>query len=157
MSFVLLVVFAFLTKPILESSMVKGKLGFFKTYFIFGGLLTLAVAFLIMFVTINSVADMGGGGASFKLVGVTKAILTVASLYYLMLALALYNISKMTRSYSVKLACYFFISVLILAAATGLFFSLINTIVYMVLVFLIYKYIWKQDIHQALTSTVIRR
>ena len=157
MSFVILVVFAFLTKPILESSLLKGNMGFFKTYFIFGGLLTFAVAFLIMYFAINSVADNGGNGAAFKLAGVSKAILTIASVYYFMLSLALYNISKMTRSDSVKLACYFFISVLILAAVTGLFFSLVNTAIYMAVVFLIYKYVWKQDIHQVLTSIVIRK
>ncbi|MDY4350075.1 hypothetical protein [Pectobacterium brasiliense] len=60
MSFVLLVIFAFLTKPILESSMVRGRLGFFKTYFIFGGVVTFTVMFLVMYFVMNDIADMGG-------------------------------------------------------------------------------------------------
>ncbi|MFP9443901.1 hypothetical protein [Pectobacterium brasiliense] len=154
MSFVLLVIFAFLTKPILESSMVRGRLGFFKTYFIFGGVVTFTVMFLVMYFVMNDIADMGGRGAVFKLKSVTKALLTIASFYYLMLSLSLYNVARRKSTYVVKLACYLFIFVFIFTAITGIFFSFVNSFIYIVLVFLIYRFVWKQNFSQVLQSTV---
>jgi len=140
MSFVLLVLFAFLTKVILESPLVKGELGFFKTYFIFGGVLTFAVAFVIMYFGILNVSDLGNRGAAFKLTGLVKAILAISSIYYLMLIIALYNVTKKTSSDGVKVASYFFMVVLAISIYYGLKVSFVNCVIYIALLFIIYKF-----------------
>lgn len=154
MSFLLLVLFAFLTKTILESPLVKGELGFFKTYFIFGGVLTFAVAFIIMYFGILNVADIGPRGVEFKLTGLVKALLTMASFYYLMLIVALYNVAKKATSDAVKVASYFFMVVLAISVCFGLTVSFVSGAMYVVLLFIIYKFVWKKDLVQELKSTI---
>lgn len=149
--------FAFLTRYILESSLVKGMLGFLKTYFIYGGVITFLFVFVIIWVSINGVADMSGRGASYKLIGATKSIVTILGFYYIMLSVALYNVSKRTHSIITRFACKFFILPLILAAGFSIRMTLINSIIYLLLTVCLYKFVWRKEIIDALKSVVIAR
>lgn len=157
MSFFLLAAFAFLTKYILESSLVKGMLGFLKTYFIYGGVITFLFVFVVIWFSINGVTEISGGAGSYKLVGVIKSIVTILGFYYIMLSIALYNVSKKTHSIITRFACKLFILSFIFCAGLSIWMTLINSIIYLLLTVCFYKFVWRKEIVEVLRSAVIAR
>lgn len=148
MSFIFLFLFALLTKPILESAMVRGELGFFKTYFVFGCLVSVVFFVAWFSFSTNNVVEMHPGEATLKLPEAIKVMLTIASFYYLILSLSLYNVSKKTPSANVRRACYCFIFVLLFNAGVGIFMTLVSAIIYLIMMFCTYKYMWQKDFMQ---------
>ena len=141
MHLIFLVLFALLTKPIIESSLVKGDKGFLKTYFLYGGVITFV--FVFFFAALIGNQSLSSEGSGLQLRGITKTILSIISFYYIIIAIGLSNVSRKSRNYFIKLSCQFFIAVLAIAGLVGITFSFPNSAIYLVSLMLINKLVWR--------------
>ncbi|ROP62109.1 hypothetical protein EDF81_0591 [Enterobacter sp. BIGb0383] len=142
MHLMMVVIFAFLTKPFILSPVGKGDKGFFMTYFVYGGV----ACFIFMFLFVGYFSGMFAGNPDdFNLRGVLKSAMTIMSFYFIVIAIALYNIAVRPGGFGKKIVCYFFIPVLLIPSLIGIIMSFFSSLIYLIALYLVNRFVWKWD------------
>ena len=143
MHLMMVVIFAFLTKPLILSPVGRGDKGFFMTYFVYGGV----GCFISMFLFLGFFSGMTGGNPDdYNLTGVLKSAMTIISFYFIVIAIALYSIAARPGGFGKKIVCYFFIPVLLISSLAGIIMSFFSSLVYLITLYLVNKFVWKWDL-----------
>lgn len=142
MHLIMVVIFAFLTKRFILSPIGRGDKGFLMTYFVYGGV----ASFIFMFLFIGFFSGMFNDNPdAYNLRGVLKSAITIISFYFVVIAIALYSIAARPGGFGKKTVCYFFIPVLLISSLVGVIISPFSSLVYLISLYLINRFVWQWD------------
>ena len=143
MAYLVVILAAFLTKPFFNTKLCRGEYGFFKTYFLYGGLGSFAIFFGILFMFGSQALENDEGTGHYAFLTTARLALLCLSVYLVGISWAVYKI-KLRSNFSSIMNFYVnaILLVSILLLPTVLFRAPAMCVVYAVALFAFYKFAW---------------
>lgn len=143
MAYLVVILAAFFSKSYFNSKLCRGEYGFFKTYFLYGGIGAFLIYGLIMFSFGYSAIRDDSGTGHFKLLTAARLALFCLAVYLSGIGLAVYRI-KMRSQFSPLMNLYVALILIafVILLPTALFKAPLMFAVYAGALFVFYKFVW---------------
>lgn len=143
MAYLVVILAAFFSKAFFNSKLCRGEYGFFKTYFLYGGLGAFVIYASIMFLFGYSALKDDSVTGHFALLTTARLGLFCLAVYLSGIALAVYKV-KMRSDFSPLMNLYVALILIafVILLPTALFKAPVMCAVYAASVFVFYKFVW---------------
>ncbi|EPJ8754277.1 MULTISPECIES: hypothetical protein [Pseudomonas] len=143
MAYLVVLLAAFLTKPFFNTKLCRGEYGFFKTYFLYGGIGSFAIFFGVFFLFGTQALENDQSTGNYAFLTTARLALLCLSVYLSGISWAVYKI-KLRSDFSPIMNFYvvaiLIVSVLLLPSV--LFRAPVMCAVYAAALFVLYKTAW---------------
>ena len=145
MGYVLVLLVALLSKGFFNSKLCKGEFGFFKTYFIFGGIgsFSIMIVGILIFGPSALSNDHGTGLVGVRSVG--RLIMFLLGVYLSGIGLAIYRIKKKGGlNPLMELYIWLLVIMFILLLPSTIVMAPVHCVVYAIALYALYKLSWNE-------------
>lgn len=144
MAYVIVILAAFFSKSFFNSKLCRGEYGFFKTYFLYGGIGAFAIYALIMYWFAYRPLNNNDVSAHYSLLTAARLGLFCLALYLTGIALAVYKI-KLRSHFSPLMNIYVALILIgfVILLPAALFKAPMMFVVYAGSLVVFYKFLWK--------------
>ncbi|MEB3843402.1 hypothetical protein [Pseudomonas guariconensis] len=143
MAYLVVILTAFLSKSFFNSKLCRGEYGFFKTYFLYGGVGSFAIYFSVFYLFGYQALENDKVSGTYALLNAARLGLLCLAVYLTGIAVAVYKI-KMRSDLSPLMNLYVVLILIgfALLLPTTLFKAPVMCAVYAVSLFFFYKFLW---------------
>lgn len=143
MAYLVILLVAFFSKSFFNSKLCRGEYGFFKTYFLYGGLGSFAIFYAIIFIFGSQALKDDEATGYYALLKTARLSMLCLAVYLTGIGLAVYKIrARSNFSPLMNLYVGFILIAFVLLIPTVLFQATVMCAVYAGALFIFYKFVW---------------